>query len=221
MATLFKSETKWHCAMFFPQNCEGVYKTSSCTPLPVWMQIKSIHSFWILVLFSLDTIFGSPLIDLIHNRSSGACCLCDFSSDDRGPWPCASFLAVKKEGRGGWHHQRHQLQSGMKWRSHCLKKTWFAKKSCGVRRGNGGFLEWRPPFLFVIGDSAHVCEAAFRLLIQMRNTETSWRTMNRAVGVYAYIVLTALNVFQPNKHFITAASSTVAALLHQQKMFGL
>lgn len=29
------------------------------------------------------------------------------------------------------------------------------------------------------------------------------------------IVLTALNVFQPNKHFITAANSTVAALLHQ------
>lgn len=100
------------------------------------------------------------------------------------------------------------------------KRADLQKKSCGVGREKGGFLEWRPPFLFVIGDSPHVCEAAFRLLIQMRNTETSWRTMNRAMGVYAYIVLTALNVFQPNKHFITAASLTAAALLHQQKMIG-
>lgn len=99
----------------------------------------------------------------------------------------------------------------------CKKVMWLWE---GKRRIFGVKTERRPPFLFVIGDPPHVCEAAFRLLTQMRNTETSWRTMNRAVGVYAYIVLTALNVFQPNKHFITAASSTVAALLHQQKMFG-
>lgn len=42
-------------------------------------------------------------------------------------------------------------------------------------------------------DSTHVSEAAFRLLRQMKNTDTSWQTMNQNVVV-------SVNCFNSTEH---------------------
>lgn len=67
----------------------------------------------------------------------------------------------------------------------------ICKNSCDAKAGEkkARFLERG------VGDTSDVCEAVFEFLKADEKHAMSWQTMTRLVVVYAYSVLTALNVF--------------------------
>lgn len=151
--------------------------------------MKSIHSIWILLLLSLDTLFAFPSSLLWYTTGAAVRAVCAISPQmmearglERVTWRWMGCgLTPSKASITIWHVMALAL----------FENQLICKKSCGVRKGKGEFLEWRQPFLCVIGDSPHVCEAAFTVCCLYR-----WETQRcpgkqwiEIVSVYAYTVL--------------------------------
>lgn len=230
MAILFKLRSSDSCAVqwIFHKPVKVFTRPPPPPPPPPsssLLEMKSIHNIWIVLLLSLDTLivfwfFFRLLSALIHNRSGGACCLRAFSSDDGGPWAWASFLVGNWRGltpsKASITIRRVMALARVVWKRADLQKV--------MRRWDGGgrrMFGVKTYFMRVRLDILHMC-VKLNLGCLYR-----WETQRRPgqqwignAGACAHIVLTALNVLQPNKHFITATNSSGAALLHQGKMFG-
>lgn len=225
MAILFKTQIKWQ--LIFHKPVRVFTRPPPPPPLPPsssLLETKSIHNIWIVLLPSLDTLivfFSFRLLSaLIHNRSSGACCLHAFSSDDGGPWPWASFLVGNGRGltpsKASITIRRVMALARVVWKRADLQKSHVALGWGGGRRMFGVKTYSR-----VRLDILHMCvELNLGCLYRWETQRRPGQQWIGNVGACAHIVLTALNVLQPNKHFIIATNSSGAALLHQGKMFG-
>lgn len=145
----------------------------------------------------------SPLSALIHNRSSSACCFGDYSLLDDGRRPRAIVAWL-------WTAELYTIK-GINYNQPCngafciVWERAYLQKSHWREREVFFFLNTffvQKTHLRVSPDPPHMC---MRLHLGCLNR---WKTQTRLGRQWIemwpclLIVLTALNVFQPNKHFI-------------------